>query len=466
MEAHRTSEPHENPKRRLSVLAEQAAESLPDEEFPKPGGPLDHIFSPDYGSSRLSEFKENALNLKDVPRELAVAIIDLLAMARNEWRLEKINGQRQKEWQAVETIHREHFNGFNGSWPVVGVSETGEAYHSRQMEREGDTCPEHAIVGVHGWFGRYDSFAEQAKSEPLRHFSQIYYNRPGTDRQSAAMRWERGYSPADHMDTNIEVLEKVLERALVDGRKSFALYGHSMGGVVILSALDRMAATGSPMLDKIDSVVLANTSVETSIVNNSFIDLGFGSRHASRVALQGVEQMIGLMHPVAEELYELMPDRLKEKFHQYTPRQFARVIMSTAIVNKMIGARDEDVFNASKYRAKQNDPWAMLFDGASMLEMEPREHLDRINVPVFIVEGQRDRLLNRKTSRDLAKRLTADDEDKKRRVAHFAFDSGHCTQMEERRYLNEMLAEVCYDPENLTKHYGQHVAERFVQSAK
>lgn len=386
--------------------------------------------------------------LAELPEELVRLGVDLGEIAWKQTRRAKVEAFSRNEREAIELVAAEHFAGFKRAF-VPFQSEHGNKYELAAMEWEGRNRPEHEMVWIHGWFGRFESFAEQAHPERaahLREFSHLMYNRPGTDHESANLVKEPGYEPQDHMVTNVLVLERLLDRSVGRGREEFTLVGHSFGGILTQTFLDYAIDNRPDLYDRIKGVILTNTTAERNVVKGSFLDEIPGTAPLIRSGIErtwqgfrkvsALHQKVMRREPLSLEITDQeLTDRIKEIMH---------VVMTVGYFDSMVGGQaDREVYLASKGRAKQNDRLAMVYDGLAMLRIDERQNVGRIKKPIAVVVGGHDQLLP-DTGHAVAAQYAAR---RDHRTREFYFPaSGHYTPMDRARVFNSLAHRMAEDP--------------------
>lgn len=390
--------------------------------------------------------------LAELPEETFRLARDLGQIAWVETRRAKVETFTKNERRAIESVHAEHFAGFDRTF-IPFESVHGHKYELAAMEWEGTKHPDHQMVWIPGWFGRYESFAEQAASPYLREFSHLMYNRPGTDRESSQIIREPNYTPVDHMTENILTLERLLDRSVEQGRDRFTLVGHSFGGILTQSFLDYAFDVRPDLYERVNAAVLTNTTRHENVVEGSFLDRLPGSPPVIR---KGLEVLAGAMEQGTRLHRRIMrkePLRVEIVDEEATSRilEGLKVVMTVGYFDTMIGGdAKRDVYLASKGRAKQNDGLAMIYDGLAMLRVPERTNLARTKKPIFVVTGGRDQLLP-DTGHGVASQYVRAHGDRHHVREFFFDDSGHCTPMTVPEVFNSLVHRVADDPRRALK---------------
>jgi pimeloyl-ACP methyl ester carboxylesterase len=453
-------------------------------EFPS----LDGQFHPEQHHPFLDSLSRELRRLADVPQDVVATTIDLSEILVRETRERKLARHREAERTAIEHVNQRDFRGFERQWDTLrfnGLAGDLSPHHDHRFARMEFVAPEtqrpHGdveIIWIHGWHGRYESFAEQAKPSPLREFSHSMYNRPGTDASSLGLFSEEGYTPQHHFDLNVRLVEQQIDRALAAGREEVGLVGHSLGGIIIQSYLDYAAVERPDQLERLRAVMLNNTSSSTNVIEGSFLDRlpksaailrkvleegveagnrinrfkGFVADRLSRRQEEEAEMDEEAYNNLAEEMAEAVGEEFVEAVNDL--QRVLDLTMSVGYIDKMVGGNArKDVYLASKGRAKQNSPSAMIYDGLSMLRVPKRPNLPHVDVPIFILTGGRDELLPNAGHTVAAPFIEARPDSHLVREMHFP-DSGHCTQMNHPEAVNRLAYDLFSDPEKALATYG------------
>lgn len=396
--------------------------------------------------------------LAELPEQTLSTAIDLGEIAWAETRRAKVEAFTRHEREAIERVSHTHFAGFKRSEFGFTSHNSQNEYSLQVMEREGTGAQaDIALVATHGWFGRYETFAEQAHPEFMREFTQITYNRPGTDAGSVELVAEPNYTTADHWETNMQVAEAMIARAFDGGARRVVKIGHSFGGILDQLLMHRLAERHPEWDDKLIFVPTNTTWPKSgNVVNGSFLDRIPGSGPVIRSAIETGVTAASVMGGVHRRLRKREPDPVERADEELTGQvqEAIKVIMTVGYFDSMVGGdAKRDVYLASKGRAKQNDGRAMIMDGLAMLRVPQLPPTSEIRYPTFVVTGGHDQLLP-DTGHTVAERFAKADPDNHLVREFFFRHSGHCTPMTEPRVFNSLLREIALDPYRVLDRFG------------
>ncbi|MEJ7660494.1 MAG: hypothetical protein WKG07_13220 [Hymenobacter sp.] len=141
-------------------------------------GQVEVPFYPEPQSQMWARANHASRGVWQLPQDIFEFSKEIASFAKPNKR-ERLREYYRQGYEAVETVNRLHFGmdrrtgrEFKRSYVEIPY-ESDQTYRSATMFLEGSDPDKrhHAIVGIHGWFGRFESFAEQALPAHMREFS-------------------------------------------------------------------------------------------------------------------------------------------------------------------------------------------------------------------------------------------------------------------------------------------------------
>ena len=396
-------------------LAHLEAISTDQESLVEPEVPAEHPHSPialrsgellpdrtNGLTGRVRHYRYEANHL--VP-DVGRIFLDAAKTGAEMLRKEKSIDFRERGHRAVETLFKRHFRGFTLEQLEFSSPFDGQPAEIGMIQRT-TAEPSTRLIGIPGLGGTYLSLATFAKAPELRRYSQTFVNKLGTGEADYPQIESAQYRTDDVWDGECRMVEEVLKHYRDEPK---VLMGHSFGGVDLQVGLDRLADTNPKLLRNVEAVILLCTSSRRNMLPMP----AWAFDRLSELAERGGNgrSQPGLMG-------------------------FTKPEVSRGIVHKVIGEipHDNEVLTASLYASVYDR--AIIKQTKALGHVPPSQSLARLDVPIFVIKGSRDRLCPDYQSE------TA----RKHGAVEIIFHRGHWVANEEEAGFNEVMAEIMHDP--------------------
>ncbi|MEJ7660493.1 MAG: alpha/beta hydrolase [Hymenobacter sp.] len=154
------------------------------------------------------------------------------------------------------------------------------------------------------------------------------------------------------------MLERQLDYAIKQKDiETFILCGHSMGGIVALSAMDRFWERRTDLLDRITGVTLANSTAVTNVLQDSVVDRAPGVPEVLKAGVNIFGRMMVPAASAAKAGYRALPSAVAERVSPYTPDKGAKLFFSGSYIENMLGHMSGPVITASAIALSRMMGW-------------------------------------------------------------------------------------------------------------